>query len=139
MIDSRARSTRGARAPKRPSDVSPHRSRFDEIAEAVIHFASRGRFLLIVTACLAGWLAAGFAFGFRSMWLQSGTTALAWVTLMLVFAVENAQRRSDQAVQRKLNAMAEALADFMAAEDVPTKRVDELRAAVGLEDRESTN
>jgi low affinity Fe/Cu permease len=139
MTNVRGDTTRPADAPMRPSDVSPRRSRFDAIADVVVGFTSRGRFLLIVTCCLVAWLGAGFIVGFDSTWLNAGGAGIGWVTLMLLFTVENAQRRSDQAVQRKLNAIADALADFMAAEDVPAKHVEELRSAVGLEERESTD
>lgn len=64
---------------------------------------------------------------------------MGWTTLLLVFAVENTHRRSDQAVQRKLNAIAEALAELMDANAVPERFAGELRAAVGLEHRESTD
>ena len=40
--------------------------------------------------------------------------------------------------QRKLNAIADALADFMRETNVNDQQVDELRAAVGIEHREST-
>ena len=132
-------SRRTSDAPTAPSDISSERSRFDDVAEVMIRFASRGRFLLIVAAAFSIWLAAGYVGGFEAIWLNAGATGIAWITLLLVFAVENAQRRSDQAVQRKLNAMADALADFMEAADVPDRHSEELRAAVGLEKRESAD
>jgi hypothetical protein len=58
----------------------------------------------------------------------------------LVALLQNIQTRSDEAVQQKLNALADGLADLMAAlgEDKPGLHQDlvELRKAVGLEDRE---
>jgi low affinity Fe/Cu permease len=63
------------------------------------------------------------------------------VTFLLVALLQNTQRRSDDAVQHELNAIADGLADLMGAlaEDKPSLRRDrdELRAAIGLEDRES--
>ena len=62
--------------------------------------------------------------------------------VLLVALLQNSQTRNDQATQHKLNAIADGLADLMErfAEDDPglTDEIDELKAAVGLEDREST-
>jgi len=71
-------------------------------------------------------------------------TATTIVTFLLVALLQNTQTRSDQAIQHKLNAIADGLADLMAKtarrEDFAglDVDVDELRAAVGLEQREST-
>ena len=59
--------------------------------------------------------------------------------LLLVAILENAQRRSDQAVQRKLNAIADALAEYIGPSGDHDRPVRELQSAVGLEHRESTN
>jgi hypothetical protein len=60
----------------------------------------------------------------------------------LVALLQNTQKRADDAVQHKLNAIADALSDLMGelAEAHPDLRNDraELRDAVGLEDRESS-
>jgi hypothetical protein len=62
----------------------------------------------------------------------------------MVALVENTHTRSDRALQHKLNAIADGLADLMAnlqaSGTTPDIRQDllELRAAVGLEQREST-
>jgi hypothetical protein len=59
----------------------------------------------------------------------------------MVALLQNTQTRADRAIQDKLNAIADGLADLMksASRDDATLRKDltELRAAVGLEDRES--
>jgi hypothetical protein len=71
-------------------------------------------------------------------------TATTIVTFLMVALLQNTQTRSDQAVQHKLNAIADGLADLMAktprrddADGLATD-VKELRAAVGLEQRESS-
>ena len=67
------------------------------------------------------------------------------VTFLLVALLQNTQTRADAAVQHKLNAIADALADFMsnAAESADSDELrqdlKELRAAVGLEEREGTS
>ena len=56
--------------------------------------------------------------------------------------LQNTQKRADDAVQQKLNAIADGVADLMKqlADQYPGIRVDEkeLRDAVGLEQREGT-
>ena len=64
------------------------------------------------------------------------------VTFLLVALLQNTQKRADEAVQHKLNAVADGLADLMEAlaEEHPRLRVVStgLRHAVGLEERESS-
>lgn len=121
-----------------PSEISGQRGRFDKVAAAAVHAVSRGPFF---AGCLAGvlvWLALGVLSGFSETWLAVGSALMSVVIVMLVAVLENAQRRSDQAIQRKLNAIADALADFMCETHVEDQQVHELRAAVGIEHREST-
>jgi low affinity Fe/Cu permease len=121
-----------------PSEIDGERGRFDEVAAVTVHTVSRGPFFI---GCIAGvlvWVALGVLLGFSDTWLAAGSAVMAVVILVLVAVLENAQRRSDQAIQRKLNAIADALADFMRETNVNDQQVDELRAAVGIEHREST-
>jgi low affinity Fe/Cu permease len=84
------------------------------------------------------WVALGVLTGFSDTWLATGSAAMSVVIVVLVAVLENAQRRSDQAIQRKLNAIADALAAFMCETHVDDQQVKELRAAIGIEHREST-
>jgi low affinity Fe/Cu permease len=121
-----------------PSEISGKRGHFDQVAAAAVHAVSRGPFF---AGCLGGvvvWLALGILTGFSDTWLAVGSAVMSVVIVMLVAVLENAQRRSDQAIQRKLNAIADALADFMCETHVEDHQVHELRAAVGIEHREST-
>lgn len=66
------------------------------------------------------------------------------VTFLMVALLQNSQTRADQAVQHKLNAIADAMADLMdhvAEQGSRDLRRDllELRDAVGLETRESSS
>jgi low affinity Fe/Cu permease len=62
------------------------------------------------------------------------------VTFLLVALLQNTQKRADDAVQHKLNAIARALSNLMGnlSDERPGlgHERDELRQAVGLEDRE---
>ena len=66
------------------------------------------------------------------------------ITFLLVALLQNTQRRSEQAVQKKLDAIADGLSDLMdhfagdepdrVAKDDLSKDIKDLRAAVGLEE-----
>lgn len=80
-------------------------------------------------------------------WQLVINTATTIVTFLMVALLQNAQTRADQAVQHKLNAIADALADLMqhtstTAPGGTGERLEhdtaELRDAVGLEQRETT-
>jgi low affinity Fe/Cu permease len=121
-----------------PSEIKGQRGRFDEIAAVTVHTVSRGPFFVGCVAGVLMWLALGIFIGFSETWLAAGSAIMSVVIVVLVAVLENAQRRSDQAIQRKLNAIADALADFMCETNVDLQQVDELRAAVGIEHRERT-
>ncbi len=73
-----------------------------------------------------------------STWQLIINTLTTIITFLLVALLQNTQERSDRATQHKLNAISAALAKMAAAQGL-TKDADELRAAVGLEDRESSD
>jgi low affinity Fe/Cu permease len=56
----------------------------------------------------------------------------------MVALLQNSQTRADQAVQHKLNAIADSLSDLMRLQDLE-QDARELREAVGLEQHESTS
>jgi len=66
------------------------------------------------------------------------------ITFLMVALLQNSQTRSDQAVQHKLNAIADGLADLMEHlsdrhdDEELRNDIHELRLAVGLEAIEST-
>ena len=71
-------------------------------------------------------------------------TGLSSCIFLMVTLLQNSQTRSDQAIQHKLNAIADGLADLMAyiehngaRRNLEEDLVDS-RAAVGLEEHEST-
>lgn len=124
--------------PQAPSEINGQRGRFDQVAAVTVHTVSRGPFFVVCIAGVLVWLGLGLLTGFSDTWLAAGSAIMSVVIVMLVAVLEKAQRRSDQAIQRKLNAIADALADFMCETNVDQQQVDELRAAVGIEHREST-
>ncbi len=117
-------------------------SPFDQFATLANRFVSRAWFFAICVLLVVVWAPSYFLFGDVNTWQLVINTATTIITFLLVALLQNTQTRSDEAIQQKLNALADGLADLMAAlgEDKPGLRRDliELRDAVGLEDRESS-
>jgi low affinity Fe/Cu permease len=121
------------------SAITPDRDFFDRFAARVAHLVSRGPFFFVCVLGVSTWAAAGALTGYSDRWVAWGSTSMGTAILLLVAILENAQRRSDQAVQRKLNAISDALAEFISSTGGHRESVRELQSAVGLEHRESTN
>ncbi|GII34780.1 hypothetical protein Pmi06nite_82220 [Planotetraspora mira] len=89
------------------------------------------------------WAPSFFIVGSIDTWQLIINTATTIVTFLLVALLQNTQSRADAAIQHKLNAIADGLADLMkqVSEDHDEKPlhtdVQELRDAVGLENKES--
>jgi cytochrome c-type biogenesis protein CcmH/NrfG len=118
-------------------------SLFDRFATAANKFVSRAWFFAMCLLLVVVWAPSYFIIGNLDTWQLIINTATTIVTFLLVALLQNTQTRSEQALQDKLNAIADGLADLMAAfgeEDRPQLKKDmsELRAAVGLEDREGS-
>jgi len=127
-----------------PSDVTDEVSWFDRFARAASTFASRPWFFAMCVLLILVWAPSFFLFPDVDTWQLIINTATTIVTFLLVALLQNTQERSDKAVQHKLNAIADGLADLMrsVSHDHPKsqelqKDLEELRQAVGLEERES--
>jgi hypothetical protein len=126
-----------------PSDVTPVLSLFDRFASTAASFVSRAWFFALCVLLILVWAPSYFAFGNVDTWQLVINTATTIVTFLLVALLQNTQSRANDAVQHKLNAIADGLADLMTdvggdKPDHPLQRdMRELRAAVGLEDKES--
>ncbi|GAS92937.1 low affinity iron permease family protein [Mycolicibacterium brisbanense] len=124
-----------------PSDSKPGLSLFDRFATGASSFVSRAWFFLGCVLLVVVW-APTFAFLQLDTWQLIINTVTTIITFLLVALLQNTERRADDALQQKLNAIAEALADLMQhVRDDPDAENDakELRAAVGLEERESAD
>lgn len=129
-----------------PSSVTSETGRFDRFAEAASGVVSRAWFFTACLLMVVVWAPTYPLFGNVNTWQLLINSATTIVTFLLVALLQNAQRRSDQATQHKLNAIAAALGEAMyedpaesdtqSAARVADARA-ELRAAVGLEERES--
>lgn len=127
-----------------PSEVSSRVGFFDRFASSAALVASRATFFAFCVAIVAVWAPSYFLFGNVDTWQLVINTATTVITFLMVALLQNSQTRADQAVQHKLNALADGLADLMAHLSGDDHRRDlqndlrELRDAVGLETREST-
>lgn len=127
-----------------PSEVSSRVGFFDRFAGSAALVASRATFFAFCVLMVLVWAPSYFAFGNIDTWQLVINTATTIITFLMVALLQNSQTRADQAVQHKLNAIADGLADVMAhlsgkdADRDLQQDLRELREAVGLENREST-
>ena len=127
-----------------PSEVSEETGFFDRFAEAAARFASRAYFFAFCVLLIVVWAPSILLIQSIDTWQLIINTATTIITFLMVALLQNSQSRNDQALQHKLNAVADALSDLMAAlgDQLPDSNlhddVRELKLAVGLEDREST-
>lgn len=132
---------RGAIRATMPSDISDHVSFFDRFATKVNRFVSRAWFFSLCALIVLIWIPSYALFGNIDTWQLVINTLTTIVTFLLVALLQNTQTRADEATQQKLNAVAQALDALLARADTQqdtTKDRAELRAAVGLENRESS-
>jgi hypothetical protein len=113
---------------------------FDRFASAANQFVSRALFFSLCLVLVVVWLPSYFLFNSVDTWQLIINTVTTIITFLLVALLQNTQTRADAAIQQKLNAIADGLADLMDASssDNSPLRNDmmELRKAVGLEKRE---
>lgn len=135
-----------------PSEVSGRVGFFDRFAGRAADIASRAPFFAFCVLLVILWLLQGAVTvaitglsGFlNSRYQLEINTTTTIITFLLVALLQNSQTRENHAIQHKLNAIADALADMMERlaeqndDDELRTDVEELRLAVGLEERESS-
>jgi low affinity Fe/Cu permease len=128
-----------------PTDVSSRVGFFDRFAGRASELASRAFFFALCVALVVIWAPSIVLIGDVDTWQLVINTTTTIITFLMVALLQNSQTRTDQATQHKLNAIAEGLAQLMEhtegrpANQVEADDIRELRAAVGLEQRESTS
>jgi low affinity Fe/Cu permease len=126
----------GAHAPPRRGPGEGGRTLFDGFAERVTRVVSSAYFFAFCLAGVVAWALFGPGSGYSQTWqlvINTGTTIL---TFLMVAVLQNSSRRGERALQAKLDAIADALADFMDKADIELDEdVKELQEAVGLEER----
>jgi low affinity Fe/Cu permease len=121
-----------------PSDTDSEVGWFDRFADHASRFVSRAWFFAFCVALVVIWAPSISILHSISTWQLIINTITTIITFLLVALLQNTQERSDKAIQAKLNAIAEALSNSIKDQGLE-KDAAELRAAVGLEDRESSD
>lgn len=121
-----------------PSDVDSDLSWFDRFATAASKFVSRAWFFAFCVVLVIVWAPSIALIHSISTWQLIINTLTTIITFLLVALLQNTQERSDKALQDKLNAIAESMSYLMTAQGL-NKEAQELRDAVGLEERESSD
>ncbi len=115
---------------------------FDRAASAVANITARAWFFLGCALIVLVWAPSYFFIQNLDTWQLIINTLTTIITFLLVALLQNTQYRADKALQTKLNAIADGLADLMEElqRTYPDLQcdVEELRKAVGLEEREGT-
>ncbi|MFB7720081.1 low affinity iron permease family protein [Nocardia sp. NPDC056100] len=115
---------------------------FDRFATKASEFASRAGFFVFCVILVVVWVPSIAVMPSVDTWQLVINTATTIITFLLVALLQNTQSRSDAALQQKLNAVADALADFMGELSTEYPELQRHRAeladAVGLERREGS-
>ena len=127
-----------AHEPIMPSEVSMKTNGFDRFAGAASRVASRAWFFCFCVLLVLLWAPSILLLRDIDTWQLIINTLTTIITFLMVALLQNSQTRADQALQHKLNAMAEMLSDLARAQGLDDDAA-ELRDAVGLEDHESTS
>ena len=125
--------------PTSPVEVNEERTWFDRAADTTSNGIARPQFFMLCLGIVVLWAASGPFVDFSHHWVDSVQTVAALVTFLLVALIQNEGWRNGKAAQRKLNAIAAALAQLMERSDIDEEHVHQLNAAVGLEKRESSS
>lgn len=126
-----------------PSSGNEKPSWFDRRATSIsTNVVAKAWFFVFCVTTIVVWLPSYFLIGTLDTWQLIINTFTTCVTYLLVALLQNTQSRDSRAMHKKLNAIAEGLADVMEAlsemDNTMEADVRELREAVGLEDREGS-
>lgn len=113
---------------------------FERFVEMSTKLISRAPFFAVVAAIVVVWAASYSLWPSTTKWELAIHTFGGVLSLLLLVLLENAGRRNTEAIQEKLNVLAEAMAAFMESQleddsDELREAIDDLREAVGLEER----
>jgi hypothetical protein len=125
-----------------PTEVVHGVGVFDRFAGHASRVVSRAPFFAFCVLLVAIWLPGYVVMRDVDTWQLIINTLTTIVTFLLVALLQNSQYRTDEATQHKLNAIADGLADLMehlGEGGALAGEIEELKRAVGLEDRETSN
>ena len=132
----------------RPAEENRHRdtrTRFERAVGIAQQVVGRPEAFTVAVVVIVVWAFSFPLFPDAKEWQVVIHTVASLVSLLLLFLLENAGRRGEEAAQEKLNVMSEALVALLedrAAAHGPgpdhdrlAEHAEDLRSAVGLEDR----
>jgi len=113
---------------------------FEKFVELSTKLISRAPFFALVVAIVIVWAVSYPLWASTTKWELAIHTFGGVLSLLLLVLLENAGRRNTEAIQEKLNVLAEAMAAFMESQlddddEELREAVHNLREAVGLEER----
>ena len=115
-------------------------NRFDRFAEAISRFASQGVFFFAAVVVVLLWLPTLLFISSIDTWQLVINTLTSVLAFLLIALLQNSERRYDDALHRKIDAIAASLADLMERLDEPQngelrQDVERLRESIELERR----
>ena len=120
-------------------ETKKDRDPFEKFVDLSTTLISRAPFFAVVVAVVVVWAVSYPLWASTTKWELAIHTFGGVLSLLLLVLLENAGRRNTEAMQEKLNVIAEALAALMdsrAADDPELREAaDNLREAVGLEEQ----
>lgn len=132
----------GSRAARTREEA--RRSLFDRFAGWSARFVSKAPLFAFCVLLVVVWAPTYLLVGNFDTYQLIINTPTTIIPFLLVALLQNTQRRSEQAVQKKLDAIADGLSDLMdhfagdkperVTQDDLSKDIGDLRAAVGLEE-----
>lgn len=135
-------STSSDNQPLMPSGVDDEPGRFDKLSSRVADTVARAWFFCACVLMVAVWAPSYLIIGNLDTWQLIINTATTIITFLLVALLQNTQSRDNKAIHRKLNAVADGLADLMetfeGTDESLRDDMNELGQAVGLEHREGS-
>jgi len=115
------------------------RSLFDRFAGRAADFAGHATFFIGCLLRVVLWAPSYFLMHDLNTWQLIINTVTTIITFLLVALLQNSQRRGEQALHKKLDALADGLADLMervgGSQRGLARDVDDLRESVGIEQR----
>lgn len=110
---------------------------FDRFAEATARFTSHATFFVACVLLVVVWFPSIVVIRDLDTWQLVINTATTIITFLLVALLQNTQRRNDEALHVKLDAIADGLADLMQEwggdREGFARDIRDLRTAVGIE------
>jgi low affinity Fe/Cu permease len=118
-------------------------NRFDRFAETISHFVSKGAFFAVSLIVVVIWIPTLLLIPSIDTWQLVINTLTSVLAFLLIALLQNSERRYDEALHRKIDAIAAGLADVMERIDEREggddgelhKKVEGLRESIELERR----